>query len=500
MGREAEESNYIIFKDGKLYKAKNGMTGCIEFSGTDAATVIQSAFDALPHSGGRILAKAGTFSCGARIYPDQTKPQIFEGNGPATVLEFDSAKIGGFFFGRTGTGETLQNIIFRNFKIVDINPTPTESFGIATGGYAPGGATTCKNIYIEHVEFKECGIHFHNVTTGHIKSCYLHDITTTGALRVGRSYDIDVSHNFVRNVYGMAIASGGPSYRIRITNNVVIDADQGNIGAYAIDVADTKDVLVEGNILHSNYGILSENGDGVIQYVGNIFIGKSVAKGEGYRVYRTASDQPQPDLILIAGNTASTCMHPCRVDDEDLALIIGNVFYNSNRGLNVSKNATWGVEPTKMVISRNLFRNCAMEAYMPAIYGGNLTTASIIGNVILGANKPNTFCIRGLGSGSRIIGNELSGYPTLLYEVVAGVEIKRNTGYVTENSGTATIAAGTTSVTVAHGLATTPTEVLVTPRDDIGDVWVSARDGTNITINCDTAPAADVIVDWRAEI
>jgi len=79
-------------------------------------------------------------------------------------------------------------------------------------------------------------------------------------------------------------------------------------------------------------------------------------------------------------------------------------------------------------------------------------------------------------------------------------KIHNNIGYVTENSGTATIAAGTTSVTVAHGLAATPTKVLITPRADIGDVWVSARDATNITINCDTAPAADVIVDWYAEI
>jgi len=72
--------------------------------------------------------------------------------------------------------------------------------------------------------------------------------------------------------------------------------------------------------------------------------------------------------------------------------------------------------------------------------------------------------------------------------------------YVTENSGTAIIVAGATSVTVAHGLATTPTKVLVTPRADIGNVWVSARDTTNITINCDTAPVADVIVDWYAEV
>jgi len=68
------------------------------------------------------------------------------------------------------------------------------------------------------------------------------------------------------------------------------------------------------------------------------------------------------------------------------------------------------------------------------------------------------------------------------------------------NRGTATISAGSTSVTVAHGLANTPTNVLVTPRADVGNVWVSARDATNITRSCSTAPATDVIVDWYAEV
>jgi len=63
MGRETEESRYIIFKDGDYCKAKNGITGCIEFSGTDAATVIQSAIDAIPmFGGGKISFSRDVFS------------------------------------------------------------------------------------------------------------------------------------------------------------------------------------------------------------------------------------------------------------------------------------------------------------------------------------------------------------------------------------------------------------------------------------------------------
>jgi hypothetical protein len=58
-------------------------------------------------------------------------------------------------------------------------------------------------------------------------------------------------------------------------------------------------------------------------------------------------------------------------------------------------------------------------------------------------------------------------------------------GYITENSGTGTIAQGRTSVTVAHGLDVTPTSVSVTPQANPGSggVWVSAVNGTNIMVN-----------------
>jgi hypothetical protein len=73
-------------------------------------------------------------------------------------------------------------------------------------------------------------------------------------------------------------------------------------------------------------------------------------------------------------------------------------------------------------------------------------------------------------------------------------------GRLIRNSGTATIAANNTSVTVPHGLVATPSKVIVTPRGNIGSVWVSARDATNITISCSTAPTADTLVDWYAEV
>jgi hypothetical protein len=95
--------------------------------------------------------------------------------------------------------------------------------------------------------------------------------------------------------------------------------------------------------------------------------------------------------------------------------------------------------------------------------------------------------------------------PTTLFDNFSVVEVGifglMGVGYqLVRNRGTATIPAGTTSVTVAHGLAATPSKVIVTPRANIGSVWVSARNSTHITISCSTAPTADTIVDWYAEV
>jgi len=68
------------------------------------------------------------------------------------------------------------------------------------------------------------------------------------------------------------------------------------------------------------------------------------------------------------------------------------------------------------------------------------------------------------------------------------------------NFGTATIASGSTSVTVNHGLTCTPTLVNVTPlAQPSGSLWVSNITGASFTINISTAPSANLSVAWLAE-
>jgi hypothetical protein len=93
------------------------------------------------------------------------------------------------------------------------------------------------------------------------------------------------------------------------------------------------------------------------------------------------------------------------------------------------------------------------------------------------------------------VGNRVDSLP-----VVNNANNLLSDQYGMKKRGTVTIPARSTSVTFAHGLIAIPTKVIVTPRANIGNVWVSARDATNITINCSTAPSTNVIVDWEAEV
>ena len=79
--------NYFIYKDGTTYKAVNGSTSVVDFSGTDAvADVINPAIDVLTSGGRIILAPQTEFTINEYIwikYNDIT----LEGSGWTTILK-----------------------------------------------------------------------------------------------------------------------------------------------------------------------------------------------------------------------------------------------------------------------------------------------------------------------------------------------------------------------------------------------------------------------------
>ena len=78
--------SYIVWTDGTNVYARNCTTGKIDFSGTDASDVIQSAINSMVNSGGgKIFVKAGTYilTRAIRLYSNMT----LEGEGRYTLFK-----------------------------------------------------------------------------------------------------------------------------------------------------------------------------------------------------------------------------------------------------------------------------------------------------------------------------------------------------------------------------------------------------------------------------
>jgi len=103
------------------------------------------------------------------------------------------------------------------------------------------------------------------------------------------------------------------------------------------------------------------------------------------------------------------------------------------------------------------------------------------------------------GSGDNLLeGNSMSwgaSGPTVALLETGGTNtiVRNNIGWKTENTGTATVLSGTTSIAVSHGLDTTPAlaNLTVTPTNSLGSAtrfWISGVTNTSFTINVDVNP------------
>jgi len=80
-----KSASYIIWTDGTYIYAVNGHTGKTEFSGTDAATVIQAAINSI--SSGLILIKKGVYGVKKQIIVDDKIGLTIMGEGCGSELE-----------------------------------------------------------------------------------------------------------------------------------------------------------------------------------------------------------------------------------------------------------------------------------------------------------------------------------------------------------------------------------------------------------------------------
>ncbi|MBB4637595.1 right-handed parallel beta-helix repeat-containing protein [Longimicrobium terrae] len=172
--------------------------------------------------------------------------------------------------------------------------------------------------------------------------------------------------------------------------------------------------------------------------------------------------------------------------------------------------------PTDVRISNNVIKHVrksgvqegsAISVYLNGVEAKGL---SIVGNTIVDCDLGVDLRVAGTGSflDTEISYNTFRDNRVNVYAPTPPVAFttRDNRGWATDATGTATVAAGATSVVVTHGLARTPAAagITVTPASapdlmGAGRFWISAVTATTFTISVDVAPGAPVVYAWTAQ-
>ena len=422
--------SYIIFKDdaGKVY-ARNGMTGQIDFSGTDAATVIQSAINALAQPG-TIFIRSGSYYI--------TKP---------ITLKWYCRIVG-----------ELASIRDKSTSFIVDSSFPQNDYvlKVIVSGNCPlaGGL---ENIFIFN-------------PTGNPVYGLLLDASATGA----RLHDF-VVRNLRTNYIDKGIHIKGYVWFCIFENILLAEVNSTYVG--------TQDIILE-KATGDDYPKINRFINIRIEHAGTVTNAISIEGGYNKFVNLEIDGGKYDEATIKFGGATGTAASNLIIGyrGQDLvatANTVANIYFS---GSSVFGNWVEGF------ISRANKSVCfANGAYRNYVRMNAFGLPPVIDATGAGADNVVEFVTPHLASTTTFTLTH-TGNP-VIYR-----------GYRVQMSGVATIPAGQTSVTVSHGLAATPSKVLVTPRGNIGSVWVSARDSTSFTITCSTAPTADTMVDWYAEV
>lgn len=389
-GLVANESySYIIWTDGTNYYAKNGSTGKVDYSGTNASTVINAALSQL--NGNRsIFFRSGIYNISAPLIINHSNI-LFSGE----VTGWDSS-LGGTRFNKTG-----------NTNIIDVVGTSTnrierikfQNFNI-DGNYVYTG-NGINLSYVKYIFIDGVSILYQVGSALSVYSCYTCEVTnslialsgidaTTPAIYMRGDIDntnveIDVHHNTIANNH----------YRdIQIMNGVDIDIADNNIESYQV----VNHIYASTYTTISNNYMIGANGSGILTDGGNdikiINNYLELVKNSGIE---TAGGYP----VLIDGNTIFSSVYYGIASHAKGSSVVNNVLFNNSGGIFI-----YGAN--EIIIGNKLYDNPGT-----AILVGKPYTV-ISGNTIF--NSAGTITISGieeysLAANNRITGNMIQNVP-----------------------------------------------------------------------------------------
>ena len=340
------------------------------------------------------------------------------------------------------------------------------SYGNERHGFGGSGNQDCKWIENYAIDNLLQGFWFRNLINCLIKGN--HAISTDGSGEIGIQIKQDTAE------------TTGVAENNEIVDNVIVGFRDSTYGHGIYLQNHIKNTLVKGNVIREcRLGALLVNAH-YTDIVANKFVNnteRDILDVDG-----------SSTSIKIANNYLFGCKRTSIETNCKYGKIAGN--YIKNAG-NEADNTYYGIyyrDRYYVDIKNNTIESDATNKPAYGIY----LSGDYAHHIIVKYNRIFGFATAAIGM-TATFGNEGSG----------GNEIKFNEGYTTENSGTATITSGATSVTVSHGLVGTPAKIIVTPITPLGSAskwWVTNITDTSFDIVVDSDPAQDVTFAWQAEV
>lgn len=380
-----------------------------------------------------------------------------------------------------------------NCKIINCN-NPDNGYGIII-------SNACAHIFIYSNKIDNCR----------------HCVASGGDYTIGQPRDINVFSNDLFTGVSHAIDAHPCVESINAYNNNIY-----NLPDHYSMVSGARHSKFTNNVVYGGFGaaIRGDTKNVIYRVESNMFY------SSGYAFDTYSATCTQLDVSVIYNQMFNSTLYLVHILNASAVNILGNSidqttsYYGiyltnvtggsvlNNSVANTYRSGVYLTSCQNLKISNNTIKNSNRynndgQLYESGIALVDCTNVELYNNTVPDSTGYQRYAIKEYGtSDSNIIkNNNVSGAKTAqISKSGASTKITQNEGYKTENTGTATITATNTSVTVTHGLATTPTKVIVTPGGNI-NCWVDPASitATQFILSC-TAPAADTVVYWSAVV
>jgi len=526
-------ASVIVHKRGDVAVAIDGYTKQKIAEGTDHASVLQEALNALQNKGGAIFIKKGDYAISREIYPPRDVPIFVRSDGARLYATKDVSGI----FSFKGSGDDYNPYVYRfSIEGLELDGNNKALWCIVGASSAVVSGVWLNNkmwntpvgrmvVQIKTWRFQAIGNYFSNRSTGDI-------------------FGIDPLEGTViaYNVFekteggGNALGTGGATPALiddkeremecTVIGNVFRGIDMDNRTMLRLEQGYDKEIkryrIIGNHLVYADISILTVNWDKTKDTY-DVIISDNYLYGGYIRIATFCKRIVVKNNIIkdspIAGIYTYSNINYGYIDD---LVIEGNVIENTNM-----KNDSSYYDKVPIVIHGSvrsaIIKNCIIRRTENLTYGtpsflyiGHSGDVDVGGRIIVEGLQ-----FQGTPSQTKPIVVYNDGYLPYTYirncenvdVTVSGtymdwkerIKLKFNRGYVTENYGVAVFSGdgSTTQFKIEHGLSRAPSKVLVTPAsaDAVGDFYVT-WDGTYIYINYSTAPPSgtdNVKLAWQAE-